>query len=93
MTRGLYSVVTIDYRRSRTPHNVRTREFTRPDRHIIPYGSRIVVIDENEILFTFSGVQEHEIGIWAKNPGLVGIFRFFFEQFWNIATLEERFKK
>ena len=68
--------------------------FTHPDRHIIPPGSRIVVIDENEILFTFAGVQESEMGIWAKSPGLVFIFKFFYEQFWKLATpLEERFKK
>jgi DNA-binding MarR family transcriptional regulator len=61
--------------------------FTHPGRHIIPPGSRIVVIDENEILFTFAGVQESEIGIWAKSPGLVFIFKFFYEQFWKLATL------
>jgi sugar-specific transcriptional regulator TrmB len=60
--------------------------FTHPDRHIIPHGSRIVVIDESEILFTFLGVHESEMGIWAKSPGLVYIFRFFFERFWNLAT-------
>lgn len=68
--------------------------FTHPGRHIIPPGSRIVVIDENEILFTFPSVQESEFGIWAKSPGLVSIFKFFYEQFWNFAIpLEERLKK
>jgi hypothetical protein len=68
--------------------------FTHPGRHIIPPGSRIVVIDENEILFTFAGVQETEMGIWAKSPGLVFIFKFFYEQFWKLAkplnTLKSR---
>ncbi len=67
--------------------------FTHPGRHIIPSGSRIVVIDENEILFTFPSVQESEFGIWAKSPGLVFIFKFFYEQFWNFATpLKEKLK-
>ena len=67
--------------------------FTHPGLHIIPPGSRIVVIDENEILFTFPSVQESEFGIWAKSPGLVFIFKFFYEQFWNFAIqLEERLK-
>ena len=68
--------------------------FTHPGRHIIPQGSRIVVIDESEILFTFPSVQKSEFGIWAKSSGLVVIFKFFYEQFWTFATpLEEVLKK
>ena len=76
------------------PNDKDSLPFTHPDRHIIPHGSRIVVIDESEILFTFTGVQDREMGIWAKSHGLVSIFKFFYEQFWTFAApLEEVLKK